>query len=148
MKVFMLLMFLHLSAVNPNVTVNLTGVTTVNQGLVQLNRAFPDWRQHYAVDEFDCSEMSAFVYAYFKACGLKPELKIGYNFKPGQGWGHAWVVCQGQIIECTWLKVNRNVAFYRDITPVTVTGEGKEKEFDWWNSGYLKEQMKPKLGGE
>jgi len=136
----MLLMLLQLSAVNPFITIQLEGVNTVDQALTQLNKAFPDWRSNYEPDEFDCSEMSAFVYQYLKACGLNPELKTGYNFR--EGYGHAWVVCQGRVVESTWLNINRNNAFYNNLTPCTLGGEVINNEFDWWNSKYIIEKFK------
>ena len=141
LKVFMLLMLLQLSAVNPFITVQLEGVNTVDQGLTQLNKAFPDWRSNYELDEFDCSEMSAFVYEYLKACGLNPELKTGYNFK--SGYCHAWLICGGSIVECTGLYIpqGRDLQWYADFTPVTLSGD-TSKEFDWWNSKYIIDKSK------
>ena len=131
----MLLMFLHLSAVNPNITVNLTGVTTVNQGLVELNKAFPDWEHNYQVNEFDCSEQSALVYEYFKCAGLEPELKLGYDWP--HKYGHAWVVCQGKTIECMELRVATNQTFYDHFNPFKYYSQAeRDGDLDWWNSGY------------
>lgn len=136
MNLCVLLLLLHLSTVNPIVDVEFTDITTIEQGLTELNRAFPDWRQNYKEGEFDCSEMSALVYQYFKCCGLEPELKVGYNFN--EGWAHAWVVCQGEIIESTWLDINPDKEFYNQIAPCSLTEEAQVTEYDWWNSPYIK----------
>jgi hypothetical protein len=139
MQTFMLLMLLHLAAVNPFVHVHLTDVPTVEVALVQLNQAFPDWEANYKVNEFDCSEMSAFVDEYLDACGLNAEMKTGYNFR--EGYGHAWVVCQGKTIEATWLQVNTDKSFYDALTPCTMGPKVTANEYDWWNSPYMIDKM-------
>jgi hypothetical protein len=139
MKVFMLLMFLHLSAVNPLITVHLTGINTVDQGLAQLNKAFPDWNANYKENEFDCSEMSSLVYQYFKDCGLKPELKCGWaqNIWGYRGIvGHCWVVCQGKVIECTKLQIYP-AYMYKDFKPEVLPDYMVKTEYDWWDSKYI-----------
>ena len=137
MKVFMLLLLLHTSAINPFTVFQITDVKTVETALVQLNKAFPDWKANYKENEFDCSEMSALVFQYLKACGLNPELKTGYNFR--EGYGHAWVVCQSKIIESTWLAINPNKAFYDEkvFTPAVINESIAKTEYDWWNSPYI-----------
>jgi hypothetical protein len=139
-------MLLHLSAVNPFITVHLTGVNTVDQGLVQLNKAFPDWQANYEYNEFDCSEMSALVYQYFKDCGLEPELKNGWaqNIWGYKGIiGHSWVVCQGKVIECTKLQVYP-ADMYKDFKPNNLSDSMAKTEYDWWNSKYIVEKSKGK----
>ena len=107
----------------------------------RLNITFPDWKENYIENEFDCSEMSSLVYQYLKVCGLKPELKTGYNFH--EGYGHSWVESRGTTIECTLLNINRNKAFYskENLIPFIQDEETKKVDCDWWNSKYIKNKM-------
>ncbi len=109
-------------------------VTTVEQGLQNLNQAFPDWKENYEIDDFDCSEMSALVYQYFKCCGFKDvQLYSGWN--DVRNVGHSWVVVDGIYIEATRLEINNNLRYYRRFNS---DGYGvPSNDLDFWNSKYI-----------
>lgn len=46
---------------------NTTPIERTELALDLLNRAYPQWEENYKLDEFDCSEMSAFVSDYLAA---------------------------------------------------------------------------------
>ena len=134
MNICVLILLLHISAVNPSMDIRFdTGANTVDEALTQLNEYFPDWRQNYKEGEFDCSEMSAFVYEYLKCCGLKPEIKNGYS----GNYGHSWVVCDGKNIQCTDLRVVSGTRFCSSLTIREMRDDLKVTEYDWWNSEYI-----------
>jgi len=135
MPAYILIFLLWVSAVC-GYPVVINGIDTVDQGLAELREAFPDWEENYIEHEFDCSEMSAFVYEYLKCCGLEPELKTGVN-EEGT-YAHAWVECQGKIIEATWLHVNLDKSFYNSLEEYEMSASKAKNEIDWWNSQYIK----------
>lgn len=138
MNSFVLIILLQLSVCNQFGPVAFTDIKTVDQGMIELRETFPDWRENYTPGEFDCSEMSAFVYEYLKCCGLEPEIKMGHDID--KGYSHAWVECQGKIVEATQLKISTDTAFYAEINQYTLISGLKGNEFDWWNSNYIKRQ--------
>lgn len=130
-----LILMLFMGHVNPAIAENyhIEGVNTVEQALCNIQAAYPYWNQSYTVNEFDCSEMSAFVYDYLKACGLQPELKFGWN-ENLDGMGHAWVVCQGHVIECVGLNTVDPIRGWYDGFKCEPGDELGREDLDWWNS--------------
>lgn len=100
-----------------------------------LNRAYPNWSEQYVVNEFDCSEMSAFVddYLNFWRVDAEPICKMNWETQIG----HRWLEVDGKIIECTILKiVDGDNEFYKQFTTEIINI--KEHEVDWWNNDYIK----------
>ena len=110
-------------------------VTTVRAGVEELNQAFPDWEESYKLGEWDCSDMSSFVCTYFQMNGFNAEMQRGVNAKTGTG--HAWVVVDDTIIECTDLKIKHLTHSYTKRISRTDTGYKTTAGIDWWNSTYI-----------
>lgn len=123
------LLMLYMGHVAP-VDYHIEGVTSVEQALGNIKEAYPDWGASYEAHVFDCSEMSSFVYDYLKACGLEPTLRAGYSEE--LGCSHAWVECQGHVIECIGLNTVDSYRSWFDYFGQDV--EGDASEWDWWNS--------------
>ena len=109
---------------------------TPEQGLEDLNRRFPAWRENYEVEEFDCSEMSALVNQYFKCAGMKSKMEIGNS----KEFGHAWVVVDSKYIEATRLYISDPTNYNQYINMGEASYVGIP-EVDWWNSKYIHDQM-------
>ena len=142
MRIFIITAVMLLTLISPATAAELPKAATVEQALNNLKHEFPDWRDNYEANVFDCSEMSAFVRDYLDYCELKPELQVGrgYGVWGYSGWvNHAWVVCQGQTIECTSLKI-RPASQYKDFVIIHFPPGALPDEYDWWNSEYMQDK--------
>lgn len=141
MRIFLITLTLLVTLISPaSAATQLPKVDTVKQALWVLNHEFPDWNDNYKEGEFDCSEMSAFVRDYLNYCGLDAKIQSGRGEDVWgyPGWSnHAWVICQGQNIECTELKIEPD-SLYAGFRRYTLPPSAFPERFDWWNSEYLK----------
>jgi hypothetical protein len=127
---------LFLSILSPG-AVELPPAQSVTQAVSEMQTLYPEWQGEYKVNEFDCSEMSAMVYEYLRCEGFKPVIMAGQN---SQGMGHAWVECDGKIIEATWPGINPDKGHYRQFNYFN-PAMCDATEWDWWNSNYIRNIM-------
>jgi hypothetical protein len=140
-------MLLFMGHISPEYCPQVENVTSVEQALDNIKAAYPNWNASYAKQEFDCSEMSAFIYDYLKACGFEPEIKVGRNREIMGNECHMWVECDGHVIEATGLNtVDPFQSWYDALDPVYM--EIPDYEMDWWNSPQMGlGEVATKLGG-
>lgn len=140
-----IVMMLFMGQICPGYDYQVQGVTSVEQALGNIKAAYPDWGASYKVHEFDCSEMSAFVCDYLEACGLEPTLRSGYSKE--LGYSHAWVECQGHVVECVGLNTVDSFSDWFDYFGQDI--ECDASEWDWWNSPQIGiSDMVARLGGD
>lgn len=143
-KTLIITFTLFLTLVSPTTaTTQLPKANTVNQALTILNHQFPDWQNNYKANEFDCSEMSAFVRDYLIYCNLDAKMQCGRgeNVWGYSGWSnHVWVVIDNNNIniECTSLKIRPDSLYTGYTTKYQLPLGALPWEFDYWNSEYMK----------
>lgn len=133
---WLITIMLFLSVLSPG-AVELPRPPTVADAVHEMQVLYPEWQQQYKEKEFDCSEMSSFVYQYLKCEGFMPIIRTGTNSK---GIGHAWVECDGKVIEATWLKINPDTNWYHQFNSFNPAA-CDATEWDWWNASYMRNIM-------
>lgn len=110
----------------------------VSKALELLREVYPDWRHIYRLNEFDCSEMAAFVKWYLDSCGISTHYRVGYNLYH-LNIGHIWLTTESGIcVDGTTLTVMPPAHYdYYDIQydfdELKNADALKNSEaFDWW----------------
>ncbi|MBE6034575.1 MAG: hypothetical protein E7222_07715 [Clostridiales bacterium] len=122
-------------------------IPTRTEGAMELMAEYyPDWEASYQFNEFDCSEMSAYLSYYLKACGIPNTIIAG---ETASGEGHTWIEVPVKtaygtskiIVESTTFEVLNPSdpivnAYYSKYKKYDLK-KLKSTELDWWNSKYF-----------